>query len=184
VRRDLSFDGRRDARIGQAATLIALACLTVFSLTMVAVAVPAVRSRLGSGPGAVEGYRPNDTIDLDPAIYSRATRTVVLFSRFSCGACQASKPILSALVSDLAGMPHVTVVMVTSQAVPEEESLFGRELGLRENQIVRVELNRLRLRVVPTVVVADASGRILTVHEGVLTALDRSEIVQMLATPE
>ena len=168
----------RDAFVGRLAVLLGVAAVTVVAVTMAAIALPSVREHLLARRSPV-GYVEGDTIDLDPLMYRSSPRTIFLFSRFSCGACQASKPVMAGIVADLAGRLDAQVILVTGEALPEDEHLFALEVGIELSRVVRTDLSRLRVRQVPTMVVTDRSGRMLIVREGVLTESDRVEVVRV-----
>ena len=178
VWRVILVSDQRDAHLGRVALLLAAACAVVVAATVLALALPALWERL-RGEGSSVAYSEGEVIDLDPATYRSATSTVFLFSRFSCGACEASKPVMAGIVADLMTQSGVQVVLVTGEALPEEERLFASDLGLDGSHVHHTDLRRLRLRQVPTMVLTDRSGKILMTREGRLTETDRSEVVRM-----
>ena len=169
---------QRDAFVGRVALMVAATCLVLVAATMLACPLPVVWERLrGVSPSIA--YAEGDLIDLEPATYRGAARTVFFFSRFSCGACQASKPVMAGIVADLGKQPGVQIVLVTGDALPDEERLFALELGIDSSHVHQADLRRLRLRQVPTMVLADSSGKILMAREGLLTESDRLDIVRL-----
>jgi hypothetical protein len=90
---------------------------------------------------------------------------------------------MAAIVADLAKRPDTRVVLVVPDAVPDEERLFALELGLDPSQILETDLHRLRLRQVPTMVLADESGKILIAREGRLTETDRRDVIEIVRPP-
>jgi hypothetical protein len=168
---------QRDALVGRLALVLSIAAVTVLAATIAALALPSVWERIRAQPPAV-AYVEGETIDVDPLAFRASARTVFLFSRFSCGACQASKPVMAGIVADLAERRDVRVILVTGEALPEEEQLFARDLGLAPSRVLQTDLSRLRVRQVPTMVVADAAGRILIAREGLLTESDRIDVVR------
>jgi hypothetical protein len=170
--------GQRDAKLARAATTLAFVCLAVLGTTTLVLVLPSVRSWLRADASAA-GYRPGDRIELAASTYQGAPRTLFIFSRFSCGACQSSKPVIASLISDLTEHSQVRTVLVTPDAVPEEEDRFAREVGADARRLIRTDLTKLNLRMVPTAVLADSEGRVLKVHEGILTEEARTEILAM-----
>ena len=114
----------RDAFVGRLALLLGVAAVTVVAATMAALALPSVQERFLAERSPV-AYVEGDTIDIDPLMYRSSPRTIFLFSRFSCGACQASKPVVAGIVADLAGRLDAQVILVTGEALPEDERLFA-----------------------------------------------------------
>jgi hypothetical protein len=178
----MPVSGQRDSLLGRVALWLAAASVAAVAATMLVLALPALSQRLGV-EGTIVAYAEGGFIDLDPSTFASTPRTLFLFSRFSCGACQASKPVMAALVVDLALRPDVQIVLVTDDAVPEEERVFARELGIDASHIHRTDLRRLRLRRVPTIVLADDTGKILMTREGRLTESDRHDVIRLSGPP-
>jgi hypothetical protein len=171
----MEVSGWHDRLLRRGAALVTASCVVVLGATSVAFFVPALRE---ANTDSAVAYAAGDRIDLDPKTYASTRRTVFLFSRSSCRACQASKPTMAAIVSDLSKAPDVNVILVVQQFPPAEETSFAREVGIGTSRILGVDLRTLRLSSVPTVVVTDSSGTILFAGEGVLTNSDRSAITQ------
>jgi hypothetical protein len=169
---------KRDALVGRVALWVAATAFLALAATVIALALPSFSPRFRT-TSVSRGYADGDSIDLGPATYNTNPRTVFFFTRFSCGACEASKPVMAGIVADLTKRPGVQITLVTPEALPEEEELFALELGIVPSRIHRTDLRRLRLRLVPTMVLADRSGRILMVREGRLTESDRADVLRL-----
>ena len=168
---------RRDALVGRVALLVAATAFLAVAATVLALALPSFAERYRTAP-VPRAYADGDSIDLEPAMYNATARTVFFFTRFSCGACQASKAVMAGIVADVAQRPGIRVALVTPEALPEEEQTFARDLGLDLSQLYPTDLRRLRLRQVPTMILTDDSGRILMVREGLFTESDRVDVVR------
>ena len=144
----------------------AVASVVLVALTAGAMLLPQARQFLGKGAPS-SSYAVGDRLDVDPALFEGARATVFLFARASCGACQASKPLMASIVSDLAAAPDVNVMMLAPLKEMDANTDFGRDLGLA--QVVHSDIRQLRLRYVPSVVVTDGGGTVLWSHEGMLT---------------
>jgi len=135
---------------------------------------------LGWSAGApTPSYAVGQKIDVSASLYERTARTVLLFARSSCQACQRSKLAMAALVHDLTEDPGVAVVLVTPGNMADIDRVFGRELGIEDARIVSAATGTLRIRHVPAIVVVDNTGRILLTREGVLTEADRRDVTQV-----
>lgn len=176
VWRAMPESDKRDALVGRIALVVAATAVIAVAATVLALALPSFSGRFRTTP-VPSAYADGDSIDLEPETYNTTTRTVFFFTRSSCGACQASKPVMAGIVADVAKRAGIRVALVTPEALAEEEEKFARDLGLDPSQIYRTDLRRLRLRQVPTMVVTDHSGRILMVREGLLTESDREDVV-------
>lgn len=83
------------------------------------------------------------------------------------------------MVADLARQRNVRVLLVTDDASPREEREFAGELGIDSSHIHQADLGGLHVRVVPTMVLVDRTGKILMAREGLLTEADRTDVVRM-----
>jgi hypothetical protein len=169
---------QRDAKLANAATALAFVCLVVLAATTLPLLVPSMRTWISFGRSSA-GYRVGDRIEIAGSPYRRASRTVLIFSRSSCGACQSSKRLFTSLVSDLSAASNVAAVLVTPDSLVEEETRFAHDVGIPADRVLRTDLNNFNLRMVPTLVVVDSEGRVLKVHEGILTEAVRHELVLM-----
>jgi hypothetical protein len=173
---------RRSDLLARSTAIAAGVSVLAVIVTSLILAVPALRDRVARN-GQVASYSEGDRIDLDPSSYSAADRTIFLFARSSCRACQASKSVMASLVDELRPQPSARVVLVTGLASQGENVEFGREIGIDPERMLEVDLRGLRLRYVPTVVVTDASGRIMMAREGLITESDRQDIVRAALPP-
>lgn len=167
-----------DVLVRRIATGVGVACVAALSLTAAMAAVPALKGRVGWSTPPPLSYVVGSAVDLNASLYDATPRTVFIFARSSCGACQRSKPQMAALVRELAAHNDTCVVLVTPPNAVEDTEFFAREIGLDSSRIARVAPASLRVRVVPTVVVVDRHGTVLLGKEGVLTEADRKDVVK------
>ena len=177
MRRTVPASDTRDTIIGRVAVLVTVTTVVVVTVTVIALALPAFFERFRDQP--TPAYAVGDLIDLNPALYRSSHRTVFMFSRFSCSACQASQRVMADIVADVAKHPDARVVLVVADSSPDEERSFAGKLGLEPSQIHQTDLRTLRVRQVPTMVLADRAGRILMAREGLLTESDRIDVVRL-----
>lgn len=164
-------------------SLILLTCAVVTSLTIAALAKPRIERRLGLVPAEGRSYRPNDLIDLPASLFSGADRTVLIFARSGCGACRRAKPDLQALVTGLRAR-QVPVSVVTSTAFRKEELDFAAEIGVDADHVYLTDLTKLRLKVVPSVLVVDRRGRVLLARENTSELQQTGSILSAVIRPE
>jgi hypothetical protein len=93
---------------------------------------------------------------------------VFVFALSHCEACRSSRGALAQIVG-AARQVGATTLVVTGREQPASHDEFAGDLGLPPSAVHRQDLNQLRLRAVPTVVVVDARGLVVYVHEGVVT---------------
>jgi thioredoxin-related protein len=170
---------QRDALVGRIAVVVTLLTGLVVTATALALAFPVLGERFRARPAAV-AYFSGDVIDVDPSTYSSASRTVFFFSRYSCGGCQASKNVMASIARDIKQRAGAHVVLVTARTFPVEERSFALELGIDPASVYQTDLQKLRVRLVPTMVLTDTSGKILMAREGLITENDRAEIVRLV----
>jgi hypothetical protein len=139
------------------------------------VAVPGVRERLGLIPTERAGYRVGEQVDapIPPAV--GAERRVVLFGRGTCGDCVRAAGFFHDLRSSV--LHHnSSFVLVTQEPRTNAGREFAQQLAMDEDDIVWTDLQQLRLKVLPTVLVIDGTGRILFVKEGPIVSLDQDVV--------
>lgn len=71
--------------------------------------------------------------------------------------------------------------MVVAEGKAQDELRFAADLGLDEAHVVQMDLSGLRVQHVPTFLLADDSGRIRYVVDGVLTEESRKAMVDAAA---
>jgi len=139
------------------------------------VAWPRVASALGLEPARpAPAYAAGDRIDVPAAWYQNAPRTLVLFARAACGACQTAQPFLKELVGGVIESGDA-VVLVGHAGSREEDAVFAKSLGVNDAAIMSAPAG-IRVRVTPTLVLVDKSGTILNAWEGV-GAPDKQKLI-------
>lgn len=156
--------GRVDEIAGRLALIVTAVCGALILLTAGALLTPAVREWIGLTPGAA--YPAGTTIDVPASVYSTSVRTVLLFARYNCQGCQRAKPFLAAVVKGAVRSPDTRVVLVTEPAHHDAEVAYGREIGLDDSDVVGLDLTKLRLHRVPTIVLVDGHGVVQYAFEG------------------
>jgi len=101
---------------------------------------------------------------------------------FRCVACQHAKPVLTEMIATLSKYDDVRVVMVTGERLAADETKFAAALGLSAGAVIRMDLDPLRLRVVPTTVLVDSHGAVLYSTEGEVSADDRAAVLRLAGT--
>lgn len=130
------------------------------------VAWPRVAGAIGLQPARpAPAYAAGDRIDVPAAWYQTAPRTLVLFARASCGACQTAQPFLKELVGSVVESGDA-VVLVGHAGSREEDAVFAKSLGVGDAAILSAP-DDIRVRVTPTLVLVDKTGTILHAWEGV-----------------
>src|SRR5262249_8929964 len=92
--------------------------------------------------------------------------TLLLFARSGCPTSQRVKPLLTALVADVADRDGGSVVMVTATANQSDEVRFASELGLGRDHVISIPPGSVKARRVPTIVLVNERGTVLYTQEG------------------
>jgi hypothetical protein len=157
-----------DKVVGRSVLVVAMGCVAVVAVTVVALAQPAVRAQLGFGPTRITSYGIGQQIDLPDSSYSTAPRTLVLFARSNCPACRQAAPFFKTLASALAsrgGLQMRVVMDAASEADRTEALAYVTALGLDRTGLVTVDLASTRIKRVPTLVLVDGTGTVLSEWE-------------------
>jgi hypothetical protein len=144
-----------------------LVMATVLAITLAFITWPRVANALGleTRPAPPPpAYAVGATIDTPAAWHAATPHTLVIFARASCGACEKAQPFLKALVAEL--QPRTTVVLVGGPETFTEDAAFGKAIGVADASMHPAPAG-LRVRATPTLVLVDATGRILAAWEGV-----------------
>jgi hypothetical protein len=151
---------------GRIALTAATVCLATVGVTVGALAMPAVRTKIGLAPVMTPSYAPGDRIDLPASTYEASSYTVILFVRSDCGVCQRIKPWLTQLAATLQRQPAVRVVVVASGGHASDEVRYAAELGVGSERVFVVPSGALKLRSVPAFVLVDQRGAVRYSQEG------------------
>jgi thiol-disulfide isomerase/thioredoxin len=167
--------------LNRLSVVASLALVLMVGVTTSYIAWPRVASAVGIKPAAPPvpppAYIVGQGIDVPSSWYSSSPRTLVLFARDSCGACQKAQPFLKTLVAGLGN--KVSVVMAHPAGTDVEDAAFAKSLGLADTNIHVVTAN-LRVRVTPTLVLVNQQGEILAAWEGAGKADKQAEIVKTI----
>jgi len=150
----------------------------MLAATVVYVAWPRVAAAFGSKPAPVTvppAYAAGQSIDAPAAWYADAPRTLVLFARASCAACEKAQPFLKQLVAAMAGQGGA--VMAHPPGAEADDRRFAKSLGIGDGDVF-VTPAGLRVRATPTIVLVDRQGRILDAWEGAGTPERQAEILK------
>jgi thioredoxin-related protein len=148
---------------------LSLAASVTLTVALVASALvvlwPRVTHALGIKPKRpAAAYRAGDRVDVPADWYRSSPRTLVLFARASCGACEKARPFLKDLTERLSGKS--AIVVAGGVETKDEDAAFARSLGVTDSSI-KTTPSGLRVRVTPTLVLVDDRGTILESWEGI-----------------
>jgi hypothetical protein len=154
----------RRGRLG--AVVVIGVCATLLAVTSLVGFAPTIRARLGWAESAQSSYLPGDLIDVPPSLY-HGQRTLIVFASGTCGACRRSESALGPLAKELRGSATRFLLVTPNTRLVDQQALI-EAVGLQSSEVSSFDLSSLRLKIVPSVVLVDRSGRILYSREGVI----------------
>ena len=139
---------------------------------------PLVAGAIGvkSAPPA-PAYAAGQAFDAPAEWYANAPKTLVIFARASCAACDKAQPFLKTLIASVEG--RAAAVMAHPPGTVEEDTAFAKRLGIAETDIRPVTAG-LRVRATPTIVLVDRQGMILAAFEGAGKPERQAEITKAI----
>ena len=173
---------RAEQLLNSASLGASLVLATLLAITLAFITWPRVANALGletTPPPRPPAYAVGDVIDTPAAWHAAAPHTLVLFARASCGACEKAAPFLKGLVADL--QSRAGVVLVGGPETFGEDAAFGKLVGIADTAMHPAPPG-LRVRVTPTLVLVDASGKILHAWEGVGPEATQAAIASAIRT--
>lgn len=162
-----------DRKTSRWATGIAMGAVAVLVVT--ALALVFVRRS--------QPYQVGQLVDLPPALYQSDARTLILFARNSCSACQDAKPFLTELIAAFNKSADGKALLLSEDGIVEER-VYAAEIGIAEAQVRTMDLRGLRVRSVPTVLLVNARGTVLFVGEGVPSSTDQPHWFAAIQSPD
>ena len=139
---------------------------------------PRVAAAIGVKPAAAPpAYAAGQRIDTPADWYNAAPKTLVLFARASCAACEKAQPFLKGLVAGLDG--RAAAVLAHPAGADQEDIAYARSLGVDDPNI-RVVTANLRVRATPTLVLVNQQGAILAAWEGAGAGDRQAEIARTI----
>jgi len=170
-----------DVPVRRFTTAVIVVSVVVLVGTAALVVSPPLREFVGVGPQVEPpAYRVGDRVDVVSSLYASSPRTLLLFARSNCAACQRSEPFHQAAIA-AAQQAHTTVALLTPTADPEGEATYAARLGLTRDQVHHIEPGSIRLRTVPTLMLVDSEGRIHDVWFGAADAATEATVLARLA---
>jgi len=172
----VNFESERALR--RLSLTASISFVLVVAVTVGYIAWPRVAGAIGFKPAPPPpqppAYLASELIDVPASWYNDAPKTLVLFARASCGACDKAKPFLASLVTGLRG--QVKAVMAHPAGAEADDLAFARSVGIPDNQVQKVTAH-LRVKATPTIVLVNQQGTILAAWEGAGSEARQAEIV-------
>ena len=161
-------------------TLAGIVLVTaIVAATATVIAWPSLGRAIGIDAGR-RGYRVGDTVDVPAQAYQSTRRTVVMFLRSNCAACQKAKLPLKEVAHAVGSLDDIGVVMINPRGDTHGDSLT-REIGTSRAARFELPPAALRVSVVPTVLIVDRQGVITFSHEGPFNELEKIRLLSALS---
>jgi len=162
-------------------TAVIVVSVVVLVKTAMLVLSPSLRTLVRVGPPAdAPPYRTGDVVDVPPSVYQSSPRTLLLFARSDCAACQRSESFHQSAIA-AATAAGTTVALMSPIADPATEASYAARLGLADNHVHFIAPGSIKLRTVPTLMLVDAAGRIQHVWFDVADPATEAVILNALA---
>ena len=162
-------------RFSVAATL---GLVLMVAATAVYIGWPRVANALGlKPPPPPPAYTSGQKIDVPTSWYDSSPKTLIIFGRASCVACEKAQPFLKGLVTRLNG--RAAAVLAHPPGADADDTAFAKSLGITNDRIV-VSVPGLRVRATPTLVLVNKNGTVLEAWEGAGPPEKQSSIVKAI----
>jgi hypothetical protein len=139
---------------------------------------PRVAGAIGFKPAPPPpAYASGQRIDVPAAWYDSSPKTLIIFGRASCVACEKAQPFLKGLVTRLNG--RAAAVFAHPAGAADQDTAFARSLGIPSDRIVVAGAD-LRVRATPTLVLVNKNGTVLDAWEGAGPPERQSSIVKAI----
>ncbi len=162
-------------------TAVVVVSVVVLAGTAALVVSPTLRDWVGVGPSVVRlPYQTGDLVDVPPAVYQSSARTLLLFARRDCAACQRSELFHQSAIAAAATV-GTGVALMSPTTDPASEAPYAARLGVAPEQVHVIAPGSIKLRTVPTLMLVDAAGRIQDVWFGVVDPATEAVILNALA---
>jgi hypothetical protein len=146
--------------------LAIVACIGTLGLTLALLVSPGLRGLVGAERSASPAYSLGDVVDLPREMFESRAFTVVYFATTTCGACLRGKDALLELSRTIEGRPEdIAVVFVAPTSDRDAGRGFGAAVGVDPTRHFFLDLAKLRLKKVPTILLLNQSGHVVFAQE-------------------
>jgi len=161
IRQPVTSPARSIDRFSVAATL---GLVLMVAATAGYVAWPRMANVIGLKAAAPPpAYASGQHVDVPANWYDSSPKTLIIFGRASCAACEKAQPFLKSLVTRLNG--RATAVFAHPPGAETDDAAFAKSLGITNDRVELVGAG-LRVRATPTLVLVNRNGTVLEAWEG------------------
>lgn len=174
------MNSRTDRAVGRAALAATVGLLLVVAATITIIVSPTARERLRELLGwTPPSYQVGDASSLPSAWRDAPGHTVLIFVTSNCDACRRSLPFHQAIAGAVGARPdlHLRIVLTSPG---DDEAAYAAAIGVRADQVTRINARGTRLRRVPTILIVDRQGIVVEKKEGVLPETEQHALIEKL----
>jgi thioredoxin-related protein len=153
-----------DARVRRLSWALIAVSVTTLVVTLGVGLFPPVEAWLGID-SSTSAYTVGERIDVPTSLFESNDKTLFVFASGTCAACLRSRPAFRTLAGELRGGATHLLVLTPLTPNSDQQSLVA-SLNLASDEFKHLDLKRLRLKNVPTVVLVDRAGLVLFSREG------------------
>ena len=166
-----------DKAVNRLSIVATLGLVGMVVATAMYIGWPRVANALGLGPAPPPpAYVAGQQVDVPAHWYNGADKTLLIFAKASCKACEKAQPFIKGLVGRVNG--RAAAVMAHPPGDPADLK-FAQSLGITEDYVVTVGKG-LRVKATPTILLLNKNGTVLDAWEGVGPPEKQSTIVKAL----
>lgn len=174
----LSFEGEMRARLETAANVAILGlCLLVGARAL----FPSDAHPVPSRGDVVPEYQPGESLEIQGVDFSKSPRTLILAMRSTCIHCTKSLPFYRLLREEQKRSRSIRLVAVGLEDIDETSAYLFRN-GVQVDDIVatRTSMKDLKIRGTPTLILANADGKVERVWSGRLRPQQETEVLSLM----
>jgi len=169
-----------DRAIRRAALAAAIGVLLIVAATVAAVMSAPLRAWTRAQlRWAPPSYQIGAASTLPADWHDAADNTVLIFVTTGCDACRRSLPFHQAIAGAVGARANLHLrVVLTSPG--DDAAAYAAAIGVRADQVARMDPRGTRLRRVPTVLIVDRRGVVVEKKEGVLPEAEQHALIERL----
>jgi len=161
------------SKIGKLATDVAL---IVLSAALIGGVAKRFYYKGTAGHGEAQEIRPGDKIRIEGVNWGKSAYTLLIGLSTTCPHCQASIPFYRQIAQHASAQPgHIQLLAVSSEAASEVEA-YLRAAGVSVHDVLHMELAKIGILAIPTLVLADQNGVVKDMWVGELSAKQQRDV--------
>jgi hypothetical protein len=169
-----------DRAVSRAAVAGMVMLVLLVASTALVITQPTVRERVREVMGwSSPALTTGSSSHLPSAWYAAHDRTLVIFASEACAACQQSRAFHEELRRVAADVPSLHVITALTGST-DDVAAYAATYAIPVKQVVRFDARGSWLRRIPSTVLVDRDGTVLTYTEGVLSLEEQHALLAQL----